>query len=343
MKKAVSVFAILIMTVIICLCAQSSNTDPDVMTQAIPRQDARFMTDLVKQWTDAMIKTAVKAAELREQNSEPELPDFTQANREIFGRAAEMLGLSEAEAEECFQILCEDKVFQGGTGQLTAFLTGDFDGNGQRDMAAMIHQYPYYCYGSGYIYIYMNEEEPYCFLDDEFPFYSSPDEMHISGGDLDHDGICEILIEAAGTGNGGAGDWQGRILKYRDHNLEETAMLPKGEIAIHAQVMKEPEENTYSVYFPDLDDGAVFEAQEVFHYDEKEARHVGANMRGLFAMHCIEYQGGSAMQASEFLYGEGGNAHIVATVKFIFTWDEEGKCQIAEWWIESKVENNNKY
>lgn len=84
---------------------------------------------------------------------------------------------------------------------------------------------------------------------------------------MDQDGIIEILIEASGTGNGGAGDWQGRILKYRDHSLEETQMLPKGEIEIPAQVMKKP----------------------------------------------------------------GENAHIVATVEFVITWDEKGNRQIAEW------------
>lgn len=344
MKRMARAFLMLTITAILTSCAQSSDTDPAVTTQTASRQDAKHIARLVGQWAkavaDSMERAAVEAAESREQDSGsdsgPELPDFTQENREIFDSAVEMLELSEPEAEECFQILCGDDVFQGGAAQLTAFLAGDFDGNGQRDMAAMIHQYPYCCYGSGCVYIYMNGEEPYCFVDDEFPFYSSEfNDMHISGGDLDGDGIIELVVEASGTGNGGAGDWQGRILKYGDHGLEETRMLPKGEIDIPAQVMREPGENTYRVYFPELDDGAGFEAQEVFRYDEKEAIHVGANMRGLFDMHCIEYQGGYAMQASELLSGEGGNAHIVAMVDFIITWDGEGKPQIAEWWIDT--------
>lgn len=350
MKKAARVCTVAILTVIILLHAwnrdggMTTDAVPAVTTQTASRQDTKHIVRLVWQWADtmgkvvadAMEKEVVEAAGLREQDREPELPDFTQDNREIIDGAAEMLELSASEAEECYQVLCGDDVFQGGTGQLTAFLAGDFDGNGQRDMAAMIHQYPYCCYGSGCICIYMNGEEPYCFVDDEFPFYSSEfNAMHISGGDLDGDGTIELLVEASGTGNGGAGDWQGRILKYRDHGLEETRMLPEGEIAIPAQVMKEPGEDAYSVYFPELDDGAGFEAREVFRYDEKEAVQVGSNMRGLFDMHCIEYQGGGAMQASEFLYGEGGNVHIVATVSFIITWDEAGNRQIAEWWIDT--------
>lgn len=305
------------------------STIQDIGIQIIARTNVQRVVNLTEQ-----LAVSVAKAVLREADNKPEFWDFTRQNENFFNRAVEKLGLSEAEAAECLQILCGDDVFQGGKGQLTAFLAGDFDGNGQRDMAVMIHQYPYCCYGTGCIYIYMNEDEPYCFLDDEFPFCSAEfNEMHISGGDLDNDGIIEILVEASGTGNGGAGDWQGRILKYKDHSMEKTEMLPEGEIEFEIQVIQEVEENAYRAYFPGKDETIAFEAKECFH-DAKEARLVGSNVRGLFDMHCVEYQGGYALEGSEYLSGEGGNAHIVALVKFILVWDGNGDWDVAQWWLE---------
>lgn len=262
--------------------------------------------------------------------------DFTRENEEVFYKAAERLGLSEKESAECLRILYEDDVFQGGEGQLTAFLAGDFDGNGQGDMAAMVHQYPYGLYGSGCVYIYMNEDEPYCFVDDEFPFYSSElNGMHISGGDLDHDGAVELLIEASGTGNGGAGDWQGRILKYKDHSLEKTTMLPENEFDIEIWVIQEAEENSYRAFFPERNEAIAFQANEVFPGTGKP-RWVGSNVRGLYDMHCVEYQGGYAVEGRECLCGEGGNAHAVADAGFILVWDG-GDWKVARWWVETFV------
>jgi len=325
----------------ICLrltaCANAEDENSGIGDSVISRDSTRRIADFAEKWADTMAEAAGKEAESQRQNNEPEFEDFTQDNEEVFHKAAEMLGLSETEAQESFQILCEDDVFQGGSGELTAFLTGDFDGNGQRDMAAMIHQYPYDGYGSGCIYIYMNEDEPYCFLDEDFPFYSSVfNGMHLSGGDLDNDGVIEILVEASGTGNGGAGDWQGRILKYKDHSLEKTEMLFNTAVGIEVQVIQETGENAYSAYFPEFDETIAFEARELHHYS-REAAPVGFSM-GMFDMHCVEYQGGYAMEASECLVGEGGNSHIVALAKFIIVWDENGDWRVDRWWIEP-VEN----
>lgn len=255
-------------------------------------------------------------------------------NEEFFYKAAGQLGLSEEEAAECLRILYEDDVFQGGEGALTAFLAGDFDGNGQRDMAARVLQDSRYILGPGCVYIYMNGDEPYCFVDDGFPFYSSSfNGMHISGGDLDNDGSIELLMEASGTGNGGAGDWVGRILKYKDHRLEKTDMFPEDEFDIEIHVIQEVEENSYSAFFPAGNETIAFQANEVFP-GAGEPRWVGSNVWGLYDMHCVEYQGGYAVEARECLCGEGGNIHVVADAVFILVWDG-GDWRVDQWWVET--------
>ena len=40
------------------------------------------------------------------------------------------------------------------------------------------------------------------------------------------------------------------------------------------------------------------------------------------------------LQASEYLYGEGGVAHYVATAQFLITWEKDGTPKALKWWIE---------
>lgn len=51
-------------------------------------------------------------------------------------------------------------------------------------------------------------------------------------------------------------------------------------------------------------------------------------------LRCVEYKGGYAVEASEYLYGEGGHAHGVGIAKFIIVWDEDGNSRVDKWWIE---------
>ncbi|MDE6749736.1 MAG: hypothetical protein K2K21_11855 [Lachnospiraceae bacterium] len=46
----------------------------------------------------------------------------------------------------------------------------DFDQNGQKDFAIMVTAHNSHCYGTGYIYFYMNGEKPYRFYEEDFAF-----------------------------------------------------------------------------------------------------------------------------------------------------------------------------
>ena len=64
-------------------------------------------------------------------------------------------------------MFCQDDVFQNGIMELSGVAIDDFDQNGQTDIAIMVQESKMkYLYGTGYIYFYMNGEEPYCFYEE---------------------------------------------------------------------------------------------------------------------------------------------------------------------------------
>ncbi len=256
-----------------------------------------------------------------------------QENEEIFVHLAQEAGLEPGEWESCFQRLCQDDIFAGGDLELVDFILEDLDENGQEDMVVMV-QNPdaLFVYGTGCVYFYMNEDAPYCFLDEEFPFFFQVD---LSSGDLDGDGNVEIVFGAQGTGNGGAGDWHYRLLTYKDHTMEWMELPSDSyeteERGIRIQVIQETKKDTYSAYCPVLEETLTFTSQNA-KKPEKQAMEVGGNCRGFYQVECVEYEGRYALKAAEYLFGEGGIVHGVGAAWFVFVWD--GEWRIAKWWVE---------
>lgn len=260
---------------------------------------------------------------------------WMQKNAETFAHLAQEAGLEAGEQEAYFQRLCQEDIFAGGDMELVDFILEDLDGNGQEDMVAMV-QNPgtLFEYGTGCLYFYMNEDAPYCFQDEEFPFFFRVD---LSSGDLDGDGNVEIVFGAQGTGNGGAGDWHYRLLKYKDHAMEQMELPSDSyetqEREIGIQVIQETKKDTYRAYCPTLDESVTFTSENRMK-PEREAMQVGGNCRGFYQVECVEYEGGGALQAAEYLFGEGGIVHGVGAAWFLFTWDQEGEWRIVKWWVE---------
>ena len=88
-------------------------------------------------------------------------------NREDFFEAADAQGIDRNLSEPLFQRLSENGIFQNGAMKITGLVIDDIDGNGQMDMLVMVldAKEPAF-YGSGGLWLYMNEDERYCF-DDE--------------------------------------------------------------------------------------------------------------------------------------------------------------------------------
>lgn len=233
-----------------------------------------------------------------------------------------------------------DDAFLDGTMELTGLVIKDLDGNGQTDMLVMLS--PHEKEGSGCILLYMNEDEPYCFdepddsYDGRFDFFAE---------DIDNDGNVEIVLSMEGNGCGGVGAFYKVILKYRtdgaNHEIEKMELpsdLWDGDTdrGIVVSVYQEPEKNLYSAYCSYFKEILYFEAENVYE-PEEEPVWVGGNERGFFDLCPVKYEGKNALQASEYLYGEGGSAHEVATARFIILWDEDGNSYVEKWWLEKKI------
>ncbi len=261
--------------------------------------------------------------------------DYTEQNEEKFYDGTEILGLGHAEAEIYYQKLCEDNVFQDQTVLLTAFNIEDIDQNGKPDMVVMIREHEYSDYGEGCMYFYMNEDEAYCFRDEEFPFFWG---FNTISGDFDCDGYMEIAFESLGMGVGAVGDWHTRILKYKNQTMESMDFPSDAEEyednmpGVHIVITQEAQVNTYSAYCAYLDETIVFESENCF---EPDGRHeCGRNARGYFDLRNAEYEGKDALEVSEYLYGEGGVVHGIGLAKFLIVWNPNGEGRIVKWWIE---------
>lgn len=291
-------------------------------------------------------KTSEAAVSADEPTSEPtETPkedDPNKENEERFYEAADSMGMGEEEAADYFRTLLKDDVFQNGKMEFAGLFIDDIDGNGQMDMIVRVSdsEIEYLAYGTGCIYFYMNEDDPYCFSDDGLPYFGGG---YISYGDIDNDENVEIIIEMQGMGVGATGDWYPIILKYKNNGSFESMELPTDQdpdyfIGIEININQEPKENTYSAYCPYFDESILFQApnvdnSEYFKVPEVSTK-VGGNSRGFFCLQCVEYEGRNALQASEYLYGEGGIAHYIGLAEFIIVWDEDGGSRVVEWWIE---------
>ncbi len=326
--------------------------DWEETSQAMQKAEEIPDTDVAVQPSEVMDKSYAKEAgevldqstsgnEAMEYEKAQSTESIIQQNEEKFYEAADKLGLDKLEAADYYARLCEDNVFLDGTRLFSALEIYDLDGNGQKDMVVMVQEGELYFYGEGYIYFYMNEDEAYCFEDEEYPFFSF---INIVSGDFDSDGNIELAFESPGIGNGGSGDWHNRILKYKDHSMEKMEFpfeTCEDDIrSINIEITQEALENTYSAYCPYFDETIIFETDNIF--EPSGQRVVGSSSRGYFDLCTTEYEGQDALVASEYLYGEGGHVHCVGLAKFLIVWEKDGSGCVKTWWIESS-DGSKKY
>lgn len=265
-------------------------------------------------------------------------------NEKIFYEEMEKQGIDQQTAKEYFQTLIEDNLFQDGEMALTGIRIDDIDKNGQKDMLVMVldaQEMPFY--GSGGLWFYINDDTPYCFSEEMCSYYGWFDTFW---EDIDNDENVEIVFSAQGTGCGAVGDSYKAIFKYRNsltdnskkHNIERM-QLPSDfdedyDCGIKIEVFQEPEKNQYSAFCPYFDETISFQAENMGEDLPNTARCVGSEVRGFYNLCATEYNGKMVLQASEYLNGEGGNVHNVATAQFLITWKEDGTPEIIKWWIE---------
>lgn len=265
-------------------------------------------------------------------------------------------GIARAELKGFFRRLLADDLWNGvvwrwegasedSHRQINDWVIADLDGNGQMDMVVMAGEGRVFVPGE--IWLYFNGEPAYV-LKDESDFY----EEHFCFGstfweeplmaDLDNDGRLELLFAAGNGGNGGPGGRDNCLYRRVGHEwtecLEELpndgGQLMGDEIELHVDVVCIGV-NRYEAYCPYLNERITFDGWNVREIGENEyGRAGGANVRGFFDFERVTYQGKNALKCREYLSGEGGNAHGVGEAVFILTWNADGVCGVADWWVE---------
>lgn len=260
-----------------------------------------------------------------------------QENEVLFLEKAEAQKVETELAEELFGRLLADGIFQDGDMALTGLRIDDIDGNGQTDMLVMVleaKELP--AYGAGGLWFYMNEDEPYCFEEEACSFCGWFDAFW---ADVDNDENIEIVFSAEGTGCGAVGDFYKAVFKYKGHVLERME-LPSDleedyDCGLRVELVQEPAENIYSAYCPYFDELISFRGENVEGWEPPDSPQIaGGNVRGFYNLCAAEYEGKRVLQASEYLYGEGGIVHNVATAQFLITWEKDGTPKVLKWWIE---------
>ncbi len=255
-------------------------------------------------------------------------------NKEFFYEKAGRQGIDGASAETYFQTLLDDNVFQDGTMELTGLIIEDMDGNGQKDMLVTVAETEEKAwYGSGCLCIYMNDDEPYRFEEEDCSYLGYFDAF---AADIDNDENVEIVFSAQGSGVGAVGDSYKTVFKYKNHCIERME-LPSDlkeyyDCGLKVIVTQNPEENSYGAYCPYFDEIISFSALNSLEPSDA-TKIVGGNVRGYFDLQCVKYEGQNALQVSEYLNGEGGIIQCVATAQFLIVWDENGEANVTKWWI----------
>lgn len=302
----------------------------------VPNQDTKLS---VEQTENSTVEESGTVQETEKETSESYFYEQQMLkNVERFYEETQEQGIEWEEAAKYVQILAEDNLFQDGKMALTGLRLDDIDGNGQMDMLVMVldaKEEPFY--GSGALWFYMNDDEPYCFSDEDCSYYGWFD---VFWDDIDSDGNVEIVFSAQGTGCGATGDSYKAVFKYRNHI--ERMQLPSDfdyeyDSGIGVEVYREPESNQYTAYCPYFDEKISFHAQNIEDWELPEsAELVGGEVRGFYDLRVAQYEGKNVLQASEYLNGEGGVVHNIATAQFLITWKEDGTPVVVKWWIEEE-------
>ncbi len=265
-------------------------------------------------------------------------------------------GIARAELKDAYRRLLADDLWNGvvwrwegasedSPRQISDWVIGDLDGNGQTDMVVMAGEGSLFVPGE--IWLYFNEEPPYilkdetAYYEDYFCFGSSFWEEPFMV-DLDNDGNLELLFAVGNGGNGGPGGRNNCLFRRVGNEwVECLEELPNdyGErggadtgLWVYVKCIGV---NRYEAYCPYLDERIEFDGRNSREIGENEyGRNGGANVRGFFDFECVTYQGKNALHCREYLSGEGGNAHGVGEAVFILVWDDNGVCRVADWRVD---------
>ena len=303
-------------------------------------------TDNRAETEKTVITTAVEPNAEGEEHKENEENKEDEEHEEHIGispsefceRASTYYDISEADAKTMYRKIEDSKILDKADIWLTGAVFNDYDGNGEMDMIVCLYEDKENGdrYTDGCLYLFMNDEEPY-YLYDDFCCYYFGSIFGDFGADIDHDGNTEIVFCVQGMGNGGAGDCQKFVVKYKDNEIERME-LPSDfseerdyDSGLKVEIEHDTESGRYNIYCPYLDERIIMEADK----KEEDVWGRGANSRGYYELAMTEHDGRYLLTGYEYLYS-GYITNGLGSAVFVFDWDEKGKVFVSDWYVEDE-------
>ena len=188
-KKGAWIFLFLLGMTVVCSCSSGQDiTDIEGMREQELVQDSGLEESREEQ------RPAAETAEtdLLEAGEVFSPEEQSAKNKSLFFEEAKRQKTGIKPAEELYERLFSDQIFQNGYMALTGLRIDDIDGNGQLDMLVMVMDAEKKAfYGSGCLWIYMNGDEPYCFKEEDCSFYGWFD---VFWEDINNDENVEIVF-----------------------------------------------------------------------------------------------------------------------------------------------------
>lgn len=261
------------------------------------------------------------------------------------GRSKEMI-------QECYDFLQQENVFENDKYVINDYYIMYIDDNMEYDyvVSARPNEWSLEYFADDYedngkLMVFMNGKQVYELREDYFCYDHSFET--IFRADIDGDNHVELVLEVFNGGNGGPGGFDMLVLKYKDGIFEPMRILSDSEnygynADLDITVYAGQEADEHVVYCHYLDESIVITGQRATEAELGKTLEpgevCGGNSRGFFAPDLSEYEGQSALLVEEYLVGETGMVSGIGMAHFLLVWNEEGVCEVADWWIETREE-----
>lgn len=238
-----------------------------------------------------------------------------------------------------------NSMWEANRRQINDWVLADLDRNGQKDMLVIAGDGFTDCPGE--IWLYLNEE-PACVLKDETAYYEEGFSFSFLCvrplmADLDNDGNLELLFGAFTDRTVDRAIYLFRHVgsRWKECQMELPNYRDLLESGIRVSVStKNSDTVSYSAYCPYLRESRDFTTrswQKLFGKSDAcvGEQKIGSN-NGIWGIKCVDYKGNNALQFRETLMLDGSYVYggVIGNAVFVLTWDEDGICRVADWWVE---------
>ncbi len=265
-------------------------------------------------------------------------------------------GLSEKQAQELYSRFENDGLLTEDYYECRDFKKKDLDGDGQEDYAAVFGLRAGAITPDSYemsrVAIYINGGLAYKkAIPDGVTIYGFDD---ILSGDVDDDGLTEVVYDGYTGGNGASGSFYKEILKYRNGSLTPMKFPNDLDIDSASEDILDPGlfvevrigkggigSDSYEAYCPYLDQTVEYTAENarmddgsLYDSNMKKGDVAGGNVRGYSGFEIVTRDGREYLRGWEYLSGEIGIVQNTGIAWFLMDWNRKGEPEVLEFTVE---------